>query len=243
MHKIPSQNPVLSDPALPDILWRVSPTPQPYPAAIAEMEAYSQEIAQGHAPERIWLLEHEACYTAGTSAQSQDLLLKNTLPVYATGRGGQYTYHGPGQRIIYAQLNLAQRGRDVRAYVAALQQWGQRALARLGCNSVIRCERVGLWVPRDAETDDKIAACGVRISRWVTLHGMAINVHPDLAHYAGIIPCGVRQHGITSLEKLSVKLGIKADMAALDAALLAESAAFIKTISAQTVASGSSCEL
>lgn len=165
------------------------------------MESRLLAIQQGKAAELVWLLEHPPLYTAGTSAVASDLLAPQ-FPVYETGRGGQYTYHGPGQRIAYVLLDLNQRGHDVRCYVHNLEEWVIRALQRLDVQAVRREGRVGLWVPRTATEDDKIAAIGVRIKRWVTMHGVAINVSPDLSHYAGIVPCGIKEHGITSLKVL-----------------------------------------
>jgi lipoyl(octanoyl) transferase len=167
----------------------------------------------------VWLVEHPPLYTAGTSAKPEDLLAPR-FPVYRTGRGGQLTYHGPGQRVAYVMIDLKRRNPDVRAYVAALEAWIMRALASLGVTAEPRDGRVGLWVPMErqggrAGEEAKIAAIGVRIRRWVTYHGVAINVAPDLSHYAGIVPCGIREHGVTSL----AALGVKATMADLDLAL------------------------
>ncbi len=186
---------------LPEPEWLISSAPVPYPEAIEAMESRLLAIQQGKAAELVWLLEHPPLYTAGTSAVAADLLAPQ-FPVYETGRGGQYTYHGPGQRIAYVLLDLNQRGRDVRCYVHNLEEWVIRALQRLDVQAVRREGRVGLWVPRTATEDDKIAAIGVRIKRWVTMHGVAINVSPDLSHYAGIVPCGIKEHGITSLKVL-----------------------------------------
>jgi lipoyl(octanoyl) transferase len=178
------------------------------------MDARADAIHAGTADELIWLLEHPPLYTAGTSAQTEDLL-DPRFPVYDAGRGGQYTYHGPGQRVVYLMLDLKARGRDVRAYVTALEEWIIQSLARLGVTGERRQGRVGIWVQRGPLKEDKIAAIGVRIRRWVTLHGIAINVSPDLSHFTGIVPCGIQEHGVTSL----ADLGLAATLADLDAAL------------------------
>ena len=203
--------------------WRTAPGLLPYDEAVATMEERVAAIRVGTAPELVWLVEHPPLYTAGTSASEADLIDSMGLPVYRTGRGGQFTYHGPGQRVVYVMLDLKRRGEDVRAYVANLEDWAIRALARFGVRAERRAGRIGLWVARpggDAvlgARDDKIAAIGVRVRRWVSYHGIAINVAPDLGHYAGIVPCGIREHGVTSL----AALGIEATMADLDAALKA----------------------
>ena len=193
-----------------------------YDDAVAFMEARVAAIHDGRAGELVWLVEHPPLYTAGTSARDGDLL-DARFPVHATGRGGQYTYHGPGQRIVYVMLDLNRRGRDVRAFVGRLEAWVIAALGDFGVTGVIRDGRVGVWVPRpdkpplpDGSTrDDKIAAIGVKLRRWVSFHGIAINVEPDLSHYGGIVPCGISGHGITSL----VDLGLPVGMADLDLAL------------------------
>ncbi len=205
---------MISKPDLPT--WQISPGLTPYPEALAAMEAHVAAMQAGNAGEKVWLLEHPPLYTAGTSAQGADLL-NPAFPVFEAGRGGQYTYHGPGQRIAYVMLDLNQRGRDLRAYVWALEEWLIRALARLDVMALRREGRVGLWVQRDKDHDDKIAAIGVRVRRWYTLHGISLNVAPDLAHYAGIVPCGIKDHGVTSL----AQLGKTSDMAMVDAALKA----------------------
>ncbi|HUD50642.1 lipoyl(octanoyl) transferase LipB [Parvibaculum sp.] len=185
--------------------WRVSDAPVPYDIAVAEMEARAAAIAAGDAPELVWLLEHPALYTAGTSSDEKDLLTPDRFPVFRTGRGGQYTYHGPGQRVAYVMLDLKKRGPDVRAYVRDLERW---LIATLACFNVIgevRDDRVGVWVRRPDKgigREDKIAAIGVRIRKWVTFHGISINVEPDLDHFSGIVPCGISQHGVTSLANL-----------------------------------------
>ncbi|CDO61476.1 Octanoate-[acyl-carrier-protein]-protein-N-octan oyltransferase [Candidatus Phaeomarinobacter ectocarpi] len=201
--------------------WRISPDQVPYPVALAEMEARAAAIAAGEAPELVWLLEHPPLYTAGTSTDPKDLLTPDRFPVYETGRGGQYTYHGPGQRVGYAMLNLKTRGQDVRAFVAGLEDWIIGSLAHFHISGEVRNDRVGVWVKRPdrgAATEDKIAAIGVRVRRWVTFHGISINVDPDLEHFSGIIPCGIQQHGVTSFEDL----GLTASMPDLDMALRTE---------------------
>jgi lipoyl(octanoyl) transferase len=193
--------------------WKISDQPVAYPEALAAMEARAAAIAEGSATEQIWLLEHPPIYTAGTSARDEDLL-EARFPVYRTGRGGQFTYHGPGQRVAYAMLDLKRRKPDVRAYVHDLEEWLIQALAELGVKGERREGRVGIWVQRGIR-EDKIAALGVRIKRWVSFHGVALNVDPDLSHFTGIVPCGVTQHGVTSL----ADLGIVASMADVDVAL------------------------
>ena len=193
--------------------WKISDRPVPYPEALAQMEARAAAIAEGSAPEQVWLLEHPAIYTAGTSAKDSDLL-EARFPVYRTGRGGQFTYHGPGQRVGYAMLDLKTRKPDVRAYVRDLEQWLIETLALFNVKGEKREGRVGIWVQRGLR-EDKIAALGVRIKRWVTLHGVALNVEPDLTHFSGIVPCGVTAHGVTSL----ADLGIAVSMADVDVAL------------------------
>jgi lipoyl(octanoyl) transferase len=206
--------------------WRVDDALVPYPKALADMEARAAAVAAGRAPELVWLLEHPALYTAGTSAQAKDLL-DPRFPVFETGRGGQYTYHGPGQRVAYAMLNLDARKRDVRAYVAALEDWIIQTLGAFNVRGERREDRVGVWVarpdkppgPNGAPAEDKIAAIGVRVRRWTTLHGIAINVEPDLSHFAGITPCGISAShlGVTSL----VDLGLPVTLPDLDVALRA----------------------
>ena len=196
-----------------DIEWRISDHPVAYPDAVAEMEARAAAIAEGKAGEQIWLLEHPPIYTAGTSARDQDLI-EARFPVYRTGRGGQFTYHGPGQRVAYAMLDLKRRKPDVRAYVHDLEEWLIQALAEFNVKGERREGRVGIWVRR-SDREDKIAALGVRIKRWVSFHGVALNVDPDLSHFTGIVPCGVTAHGVTSL----ADLGIVASLADVDVAL------------------------
>ncbi len=198
--------------------WRVTGLPVDYDRAVAEMEAQVAAIRAGTAEERVWLLEHPALYTAGSSARGTDLLNARGLPVYSTGRGGQYTWHGPGQRIAYVMLDLRRRGQDVRRYVCDLEDWIIRALDRFNVKGERRDGRVGIWVARGGGREDKIAAIGVRVRHWVTYHGLAINVDPDLSHYAGIVPCGIDDPtlGVTSL----VDLGLPVTMADLDTALM-----------------------
>jgi lipoyl(octanoyl) transferase len=193
--------------------WRISDRPVPYEAALAAMETRAAAIAKGKAGEEVWLLEHPPIYTAGTSARDSDLL-EPRFPVYRTGRGGQFTYHGPGQRIGYVMLDLRQRRQDVRAFVRDLEQWLIETLAHFNVKGERREGRVGIWVVRGSR-EDKIAALGVRIRRWVTFHGVALNVDPDLSHYDGIVPCGISQHGVTSL----ADLGILVSTADVDVAL------------------------
>jgi len=195
------------------IEWKVSDQPVAYPEALALMEARAAAIAEGSASEMVWLLEHPPIYTAGTSANDADLL-DARFPVYRTGRGGQFTYHGPGQRVGYAMLDLKQRAPDVRAYVRDLEQWLIETLALFNVKGERREGRVGIWVQRGLK-EDKIAALGVRIKRWVTFHGVALNVDPDLTHFSGIVPCGVKAHGVTSL----AELGILVSTADVDTAL------------------------
>ena len=197
--------------------WRLSPAPVPYEAAVAEMEARVAAIRAGRAPELVWLLEHPALYTAGTSARESDLVEPGLLPVHRTGRGGQYTYHGPGQRVAYVLLDLKRRGMDVRCFVDALEEWMIATLACLGVRGERRQGRVGIWIDEGGGRESKIAAIGVRVRQWVTYHGVALNVKPDLAHYRGIVACGIREHGVTSL----AAQGVTVSMAEADAALRA----------------------
>ena len=208
-----SESLILDAPVKPRLEWKTAQGLVPYPEALAEMEARVDGLAAGEARELVWLLEHPPIYTAGTSTNDADLL-DARFPVYRTGRGGQFTYHGPGQRVGYVMLNLKQRKPDVRAYVRDLEQWLIESLALLGVKGERREGRVGIWVARK-NREDKIAALGVRIRHWVTFHGVALNVNPDLSHFSGIVPCGVRAHGVTSL----ADLGLKATMADVDAAL------------------------
>lgn len=213
--------------------WRHLPGLAPYAQTLAEMEALAEAIGRGEANEAIWLLEHPPLYTAGTSARPEDLTDPDRFPVHQVGRGGQYTYHGPGQRVIYAMLNVGERGRDVRCFVRALENWVIAALAEFNVTGEIRPGRVGVWVQRpdrpahaDGSTaEDKIAAIGVKLRRWVSFHGISINVEPDLSHFSGIVPCGIRDHGVTSL----VDLGLPVTMADLDAALMTTFPRFFPT--------------
>jgi lipoyl(octanoyl) transferase len=199
--------------------WAVSSGLVHYPAAVEAMKARAAAIAREDAGELVWLLEHPPLYTAGVSAKAQDLLEPGRLPVFPTGRGGQYTYHGPGQRVAYVMLDLGRRGRDLHAFVRGLEAWIIAALDAFNVKGEARPGRVGVWVERRAPgvppREDKIAAIGVRVSRWVSFHGISLNVEPDLGDYAGIVPCGVTEHGITSL----VDLGLPVGMDEADAAL------------------------
>jgi lipoyl(octanoyl) transferase len=195
--------------------WRIADGLVPYDVAVAAMEARVAAIHAGTDGELVWLVEHPPLYTAGTSAEATDLLEPGRLPVFKTGRGGQYTYHGPGQRVAYVMLDLTLRGRDVGCHVWRLEEWMIRVLARFGVTAERRAGRVGVWVERSGGREDKIGAIGVRVRQWVTYHGLALNVDPDLGNYAGIVPCGISGHGVTSL----AALGVKATMAELDAAL------------------------
>ncbi len=197
--------------------WAVSDGFIPYPEAVAFMERRAAAIADGEASELVWLLEHAPLYTAGTSAKPQDLLAPDRFPVFETGRGGEYTYHGPGQRVAYVMLDLTRRGRDVRAFIQNLEAWLIGAAAQFGVVAGPREGRVGVWVDRGDQREDKIAAIGVRLRRWVSFHGIAFNVHPDLSHFGGITPCGISdpRYGVTSLKDL----GHDASMADFDAAL------------------------
>jgi len=184
--------------------WRISDRPVDYPEAVRTMEGRAAAIRDRGAPELVWLLEHPALYTAGASARDADLL-DARFPVHRSGRGGQYTYHGPGQRIAYAMLDVKARGGDVRAYVGRLEDWLIRCLAAFGVRGERREGRVGVWIARAGGREDKIAAVGVRLRRWVSYHGVSLNVDCDLSHYDGIVPCGVREHGVTSLRDLGVR--------------------------------------
>lgn len=194
----------------PPVEWRVEPGLTDYPAAIAFMEERTKQIHEGQANETVWLVEHPPLYTAGTSAKAEDLLEANRFPVYKTGRGGEFTYHGPGQRIAYVMLDLKRRRQDIRAFVAALEEWGIRTLAHFNIKGERREDRVGIWItrpekptgPNGTPAEDKIAAIGIRLHKWVSFHGIAINVDPHLEHYGGIIPCGIADHGVTSLADL-----------------------------------------
>lgn len=182
--------------------WKISDSPVDYPEALAFMEARVAAIRDQGAPECVWLLEHPPLYTAGTSAKREDLLDPDRFPVYDAGRGGQYTYHGPGQRVAYVMLDLKRRGGDIRAFVHDLEEWLIHTLDRFGVKGERRDGRVGIWVERGMGREDKIAAIGVRVRRWVTFHGISLNVDPDLSHFGGIVPCGITQYGVTSLWNL-----------------------------------------
>ena len=196
--------------------WAVSRAPVAYPDAVAAMEARAAAIAEGRAGELVWLLEHPALYSAGVSARASDLIEPDRFPVFQSGRGGQFTYHGPGQRVAYVMLDLTRRRRDVRAFVAALEAWVIGALDTFNVKGEIREGRIGVWVERrNPPREDKIAAIGVKLRRWVSFHGISLNVEPDLAHFGGIVPCGVTEHGVTSL----VDLGLPVTMDEADAAL------------------------
>ena len=199
--------------------WTVSEAPVPYPEAVAAMHARVEAILEGRAGELVWLLEHPPLYTAGVSAKPADLIDPHRFPVFEAERGGQFTYHGPGQRVAYVMLDLRERGRDVRKFVQSLEAWVIGALAEFGVRGEVRPGRVGVWVDRPAAgieaREDKIAAIGVKLRRWVSFHGISLNVEPDLGHFAGIVPCGISEHGVTSL----VDLGLPATLEQADAAL------------------------
>ncbi|MFV0491778.1 MAG: lipoyl(octanoyl) transferase LipB [Pseudorhodobacter sp.] len=204
------------------IEWQILPELSDYADTLAKMEARVAAIAAGEAPEAIWLLEHPPLYTAGTSARPEDLIAPDRFPVHTAGRGGQYTYHGPGQRVAYVMLDLNARGRDVRRFVSALEDWVIRTLAEFNVKGETREGRVGVWVVRPEKpgigglpAEDKIAAIGVKLRRWVSFHGISINLEPDLSHFDGIVPCGIREYGVTSL----VDLGLPVVMEDLDNAL------------------------
>ena len=205
---------MLTLPALP-IEWKISDQPVDYPAALAVMAARVEAIGAEGAPELTWLLEHPPLYTAGTSARAADLVAPGRFPVYPAGRGGQYTYHGPGQRVAYVLQNLGWRDRDVRAHVWRLEEWLIRTLAALGVAGGRREGRVGIWVTMPDGAEKKIAAIGVRVRRWVTFHGVALNIDPDLEHFSGIVPCGLRAYGVTSLAELGKNPGVGVVDAAL----------------------------
>jgi lipoyl(octanoyl) transferase len=205
--------------------WVIADGLVPYEQAVAAMEAHVAAIAAGEARERVWLVEHPPLYTAGTSARDEDLVEPDRFPVFRTGRGGQFTYHGPGQRVAYVMLDLQRRTPDLRRYVAALEAWLIATLDAFNIRGERREDRVGVWVrrpekapgPSGEPAEDKIAAIGIRVRRWVTFHGISLNVEPDLSHFSGIVPCGVRLHGITSL----VDLGIPVSMPEVDSVLRA----------------------
>lgn len=205
----------------PPVEWIVSDVLVGYEEAVAEMEAHVARISAGTGDERVWLIEHPPLYTAGTSANAGDLVAPDRFPVFKTGRGGQYTYHGPGQRVAYVMLDLKRRRQDIRAFVAALEAWLINTLWQYHIRGERREDRVGVWVrrpDRGANVEDKIAAIGIRVRKWVTFHGISFNVDPDLEHFSGIVPCGVQDHGVTSL----VDLGIPVSMTENDTVLRAE---------------------
>jgi lipoyl(octanoyl) transferase len=214
---------LMTDAPLPRPEWRISPGLTAYDDAVAAMEARAEAIARGEAGELVWLVEHPPLYTAGTSAKPADLVDPDRFPVYATKRGGQYTYHGPGQRVVYTMLDVGKRGHDVRAFVKQLEDWVIATLAEFNVTGEIRDGRVGVWVqrpqkprtPSGAAAEDKIAAIGIRLRHWVSFHGLSINVDPDLGHFTGIVPCGITDHGVTSL----IDLGLPVTMDDLDVAL------------------------
>lgn len=208
-----------------DVEWRIERDPVDYAVAAAFMADRAAAIAEGRARELIWLLEHPPVYTAGTSADPAELI-DARFPVHVTGRGGRYTYHGPGQRIGYVMIDLNKRGRDVRCFVHAIETWVIAALGRLGISAFTAPGRVGIWT-HDGVAEAKIGAIGVRVKRWVTLHGFAINIKPELRDFEGIIPCGLQEFGVTSVDKL----GFAPDFAAMDAALAAEFSPFLQRLS------------
>jgi lipoyl(octanoyl) transferase len=189
-----------------DIEWRISPGLTPYPQALAEMERRVEAIHAGAAPELVWLLEHPPLYTAGTSADSSELFNPQGFPVYEAGRGGRYTYHGPGQRVGYVMLDLDRRGRDIRRFVHCLEGWLIDALGQLGVEAYAVPDRIGIWV-RQGDSEAKVGAIGVRVRRWVTMHGFSINVDPELSHFSGIVPCGIAAFPVTSLGEMGVSEG------------------------------------
>jgi lipoyl(octanoyl) transferase len=218
--------------------WQHSAEPVPYPDAVTAMDARVAAIRDGRAVELVWLLEHPPLYTAGTSARPQDLTDAGRFPVFQSGRGGQFTYHGPGQRVASVLLDLRRRGQDVRSHVCRLEDWASRALADFGVSAGRREGRIGLWVDRMQGREDKIAAIGVRVRHWIAFHGIAINVAPELAHFAGIVPCGIAdpRYGVTSL----ARLGVAAALADLDAALRRHFDAVFATAGALGVPSSAS---
>ena len=191
---------------MPIIEWKITDSLVPYKSSVEAMEQRVAAIRTGVARELVWLLEHPEIYTRGTSANEDELLRKPQFPVFETGRGGRYTYHGPGQRVIYVMLDLRRRGSDIRAYVKDLEQWLIDSLADFGLNAERRLGRVGIWIPRDDGCEAKIGAIGVRVRRWVSFHGVSLNVEPNLDHYSDIVPCGVLDHGVTSIADLGLKI-------------------------------------
>jgi lipoyl(octanoyl) transferase len=206
---------------LPVVEWAVSARPVDYLAAVRAMETRAEVIAAGAAPELVWLLEHPPIYTGGSSARAAELLEPDRFPVHRTGRGGRFTYHGPGQRVVYLMLDVKRRSGDVRAFVTALERWIIAVLAELGVAGETRAGRIGIWVLRPDKgpgAEDKIAAIGLRLRKWVSLHGISLNVRPDLSHYDGIVPCGIAGHGVTSL----AELGAASSMEVVDNVLLTQ---------------------
>ncbi|MEO8668114.1 MAG: lipoyl(octanoyl) transferase LipB [Bauldia sp.] len=215
---------LLAAPSSPPVEWRISEGLMAYPEAVSAMEARVAAIHTGTAAEEAWLVEHPPLYTAGTSAKTADLLAPDRFPVFRTGRGGQYTYHGPGQRVAYLMLDLARRQPDLRLYVWALEEWIIRTLSAFNVRGGRRADRIGIWVARPEKgkgREDKIAAIGVRVRHWISFHGVALNIDPVLEHFSGIVPCGIREHGVTSL----ADLGIVVSMAEVDGVLKREFAA------------------
>jgi len=208
-----------------DIEWRVSEGEVPYEEALAFMEQRAAAIREGSARECVWLLEHPPLFTAGTSADPAELFNPLGFPVFEAGRGGRYTYHGPGQRVGYVMLDLEKRGKDIRCFVSGLEQWMIDALARFGVNAHRSPGRIGIWVG-DGPGEAKIGALGVRVKRWVTLHGFAINIDPDLSHFSGIVPCGIAEFGVTSLSQLGKQMPVTG----VDAALKGEFHQFLNSL-------------
>ncbi len=223
-HEATAAGPV-RNPAGTTVEWRASAGLTPYPEALADMEARAAAIRDGSARELVWLLEHPPLYTAGTSADPAELFNPQGFPVHAAGRGGRYTYHGPGQRVVYALLDLDRRGRDIRRYVHALEGWMIDALGDLGIAARRAPGRIGIWVDRNG-TEAKVGAIGVRVKRWVTFHGFAVNVAPDLSHFSGIVPCGIAEFPVTSL----AELGVENAAAGLDRGLRARFDAFLTAL-------------
>jgi lipoyl(octanoyl) transferase len=213
--------------AIDGVEWRVTDGLTPYPEALAAMETRAAAVRDGTAPELVWLLEHPPLFTAGTSADPAELFNPMRFPVFEAGRGGRYTYHGPGQRVGYLMLDLEDRGRDIRNFVHSLEGWMIAALARLDVEARREPGRIGIWTGTGA-TEAKIGAIGIRVRRWVTLHGFSLNVAPDLTHFSGIVPCGIEEYGVTSLDAL----GKTAEMTILDSALTATFPGFLRNIRA-----------
>jgi lipoyl(octanoyl) transferase len=205
-------------------IFGFSSKPVPYPEALAHMEARVAAIASGEGQEQVWFLEHPPLYTSGTSAKPEDLLNPGDFPVYAAGRGGEYTYHGPGQRVAYVMLDLNKRGRDLRGFVKSLEGWIIAALGDFGLKGEVRDGRIGVWVPIAGGSEAKIAAIGIRVRKWVSFHGISLNVAPNLQHFEGIVPCGIRDFGVTSL----ADLGLEVSMDDVDAALMKHAPEYLK---------------